>query len=181
MSGKGAFENLLATPEPPELGPGPRAGIETQEALERALGGAVGKSYSSGHKDQLIRALILLWHDHLDAAHIIAQNAENPDGAFVHGIVHRREPDYSNARYWFRRVGRHPAFPEIGRRAKALLESTGNQGLGEQLAPRSQWDALAFIDSCEQAAGRKSSDVPVNLLREIQRIETEALLAVLRG
>jgi hypothetical protein len=181
MSGKSAVEDLLATPEPPELGPGPRAGVQTKEALERALDGALGKSFSSGHKEQLIRALILLWHDHLDAAHVIARNAENPDGAFVHGIVHRREPDFTNARYWFRRVGRHPAFPEIGRRVKALLESNGNQGLGEKLASRSQWDALAFIDLCEQAAGRKPSEVPANLLREIQRIETEALLAVLCG
>ena len=31
------FEKLLTTPEPPELGPGPRAGVQPQAALNRAL------------------------------------------------------------------------------------------------------------------------------------------------
>src|SRR6188508_1192336 len=103
--------NLLETAQLPELGPGPRAGVrggrELREAVAEALNG------TNGERAELITALVLLWHDHLDAAHTIAQDLANSDGAFVHGIMHRREPDYSNAAYWFRRVGDHPAFPAL--------------------------------------------------------------------
>src|SRR5437762_2027511 len=112
---------LLATPELPELGPGPRAGIWEQPRLTRALDEIFRHANLPAENQQLIRSLVLLWHDHLDASHSIAQNISNPDGAFIHGIMHRREPDYSNATYWFQRVGQHPAFEEIASRARALL------------------------------------------------------------
>jgi hypothetical protein len=39
----------------------------------------------------------------------------------VHAIMHRREPDPWNSKYWWRRVGAHPCFPELARRAGAFL------------------------------------------------------------
>src|SRR5439155_4537203 len=107
MSGMDAIQKLLATPEPPDLGPGPRPGVETEGHLNRKLDEALRQTKLSIARQQLIRALVLLWHDHLDAAHVIAQEIESADGAFIHGIMHRREPDYGNAKYWFRRVGEH--------------------------------------------------------------------------
>jgi hypothetical protein len=49
--------------------------------------------------------------------------------------------------------------------------------LKKELAPRGEWDAFAFVDACESAAGKSAADGRVQLLREIQRIETEVLLA----
>src|SRR5436189_4088681 len=97
---------LLDTPELPELGPGPRRQVQPEAALNHAVEKLVGAAKLSQEKEQIVRALILLWHDHLEAAHVIAQEIENADGAFVHGIMHRREPDYGNAAYWFRRMGK---------------------------------------------------------------------------
>src|SRR5215472_18856895 len=108
------LNHFLATDETAELGPGPRSGVQSQTLLENRLRPMLEDSGLSQERQELIRALILLWHDHLEAAHVIAQNVEGPDGAFVHGIMHRREPDPGNAAYWFRRVGRHPAFGPIG-------------------------------------------------------------------
>jgi hypothetical protein len=53
-----------------------------------------------------------LWHDahgNWEGAHSIAQEIETPDAAWVHGYLHRKEGDTSNASYWYRRAGR-PVF-----------------------------------------------------------------------
>jgi len=171
------IDQLLATPEPPELGPGPRANAQPQAALNSVLDNSFRDTNLSATNQQLIRALVLLWHDHLDASHTLSQGIENPDGSLVHAIMHRREPDYSNSKYWWRRVGRHPCFSEITRRVTDFMKSKGERDLAAKLAPRGEWDAFAFVDACEAAAGLPAADTRVRLLREIQRIESECALA----
>ncbi len=163
------MEKLLETPEPPELGPGPRPGVQPISALQGQLKRVLATSRLSAERQQLVIALTLLWHDHLDASHEIAQGIDNPDGAFIHGIMHRREPDYSNAKYWFRRVQQHGAFHQIATRVNKLCHAS----TVKRLVRNGDWDAFAFIDCCEEAAKDDSS---VKQLRQIQRIETETLL-----
>lgn len=57
----------------------------------------------------LSAALVALWHDgrgDWDAAHRVAQDIEQPDGAWIHAYLHRKEGDASNAAYWYRRAGK---------------------------------------------------------------------------
>src|SRR5262249_24939293 len=110
------FAKLLDGAGLPPLGPGPRAGVRAQAELDRELAAMPQLAALPAERRELVRALVLLWHDHLEAAHTISQGIETADGAFVHGIMHRREPDYGNAKYWFRRVGRHPVFPSLAGR-----------------------------------------------------------------
>src|SRR6266446_6001259 len=91
MSAKEMFGTILTGAGLPELGPGPRAGVLPAAELDRELERVAGFAKLPGSRRELARALVLLWHDHLDAAHVIAQGIETPDGAFAHGIVHRRE------------------------------------------------------------------------------------------
>jgi hypothetical protein len=42
-------------------------------------------------------------------AHECAQADPGPSGAAVHAYLHRKDPDLSNARYWYNRAGRSPA------------------------------------------------------------------------
>jgi hypothetical protein len=42
-------------------------------------------------------------------AHECAQADPGPTAAAVHAYLHRKEPDLSNARYWYNRAGRTPA------------------------------------------------------------------------
>src|SRR5262245_19277607 len=51
---------------------------------------------------------VWLLHDFLDESHTISQSIDTPTGSYWHAIMHRREGDFSNAKYWFRRVGDHP-------------------------------------------------------------------------
>jgi hypothetical protein len=176
-----AFALLLATREPPQLGPGPRAGVEPEASLSLKLEKLFQETTFPADIQQLIQAVVLLWHDHLEAAHTIAQRLETPDGAWVHGIMHRREPDYANAAYWFGRARGHPVFPALADAVSGCLAAPAETVLREQLVPRGQWDPFAFVDACEQSAHLPESQAQVRILREIQRLESETLLDWLTG
>ena len=171
-------KDLMTTPEPAGLGPGPRSGVQSEAALTKALDESFRGSKVASDRVQLIRALIFLWHDHLDTAHRIAQEIQTADGAFVHGIVHRREPDYGNAAYWFRRVGLHPAFAELAANAGALAGVSTEAALKAKLIPNGKWDPMGMISACEQASVKRW----VETLRKVQQVETESILNwLLRG
>jgi hypothetical protein len=166
---------LLKTSELPELGPGPRSGVLSRSSLDVELQKIFQQTQLSSEKQELLRALVFLWHDHLDAAHEIAQSIDNPDGAYVHAIMHRREPDYGNSAYWFRHVGRHSTFHLLGKRAANLLSKDDKTMLRSELVPNSEWQPFAFVNACERASGRSDSVLDL-LLRQIQQIEFETLL-----
>jgi hypothetical protein len=175
-----SFSSLLATAEPADLGPGPRSGVQSLAALKSKVDQALAASNIAGARADLIRATIFLWHDHLDAAHELAQAVENRDGSYVHAIMHRREPDYSNAKYWFRRVGQHACFSELAVRAGDLLQAAGPIKLPGQLISRGQWDAFALVDACEMEAD-SPEEKRGRLLRQVQALEFELLLRHLVG
>lgn len=54
-----------------------------------------------------------LYVDALDRSHRISQGIDDSTGSFWHGIMHRREGDFSNSHYWFRRAGLHPVMERI--------------------------------------------------------------------
>ncbi len=57
----------------------------------------------------LAAPLVALWHDRRgdwEAAHRVAQDIPDPDGAWIHAFLHRKEGDLANAGYWYRRAGR---------------------------------------------------------------------------
>lgn len=54
-------------------------------------------------KPTCLAGLWLLAGD-LERSHQISQSINTPEGSYWHGIMHRREGDYPNARYWMRRV-----------------------------------------------------------------------------
>jgi hypothetical protein len=54
-------------------------------------------------------ALAALWYDakgDWEKAHRIAQDIDDPWGAWVHAYLHRKEGDSGNALYWYRRACR---------------------------------------------------------------------------
>lgn len=59
------------------------------------------------HEPALLAGL-WLYLDNLESSHTISQRDASPVGAYWHGIMHRREGDFSNAKYWFRQTGSLP-------------------------------------------------------------------------
>ena len=170
-----AFLQLIQTPDLPDLGPTPRASRLPLGELSDKVDGFIQETKLSPALQPVVRCAALLWHDYLDESHAISQNMHNADGSFLHAIMHRREPDYSNAKYWFQRVGPHPCFSEIARQVIRLLETS--KEMAAKLAPRSNWDPFAFVDACEAAARRPSADTTAQTLRAIQGIEFNGLLS----
>ncbi|MBW3635330.1 MAG: hypothetical protein KY445_02545 [Armatimonadetes bacterium] len=114
------------------------------------------------------RAGLLLWNDDLDGAHPIVQNIETSTGSFWHAIIHRREADFSNARYWWNRTGAHPVFEEIG---DLVLHRVPDFPLLD--AVRGGWNPVAFTNFCQKA---KEDGAFLAPLAETQRIEMKLLL-----
>jgi hypothetical protein len=169
-----AFKKLIATPDLPDLGPRVRSTRLSISDLNQLVERFVADPELSPDLGASLRSAALLWHDHLDESHEISQEIHTRDGSFLHGIMHRREPDYGNAKHWFNRVGNHPAYSEIGIRVKLFLEAEQQSSLLRQLIPRAAWDPFAFVDACEQAACKSGETTAT--LQAIQEIEFDSLL-----
>ena len=113
---------------------------------------------------------VWLLHDYLGESHTISQGIETPEGSFWHGIMHRREGDYSNAKYWFRRVGTHAVFEPLAQRAAELAAERGEPS--PKFITGGQCEPFAFVDACERAVrGGESAE----LCRVVQQAEWELL------
>jgi hypothetical protein len=121
---------------------------------------------------QACMAGLWLYFDFLDESHGISQDLDTPDGSYWHAILHRREPDYSNAKYWFRRVGNHPVFESLRQAAAELTRAAGTPRGSEFLVEQKAWDAFAFVDLCEAASRGRADEM---LCRQIQQREWKLL------
>lgn len=116
---------------------------------------------------------VWLYHDYLDESHRISQTIDTPTGSYWHGLMHRREPDYSNSKYWFRRVGVHPVFAELAAAAAGLAATHPPSPAAAFLKHAASWEPFAFIDLCEACVEGRAPDEL--LCRRIQQREWELL------
>lgn len=58
-------------------------------------------------KETLLKALNLDKNNKWDAAHSIVQDIRHPLAYWIHAYLHRKEPDLSNAAYWYSRAGKN--------------------------------------------------------------------------
>jgi hypothetical protein len=155
--------SALLTPERlPELGPG-----KPNETARSALTALTPESAFPNLRDRSMALACIsgLWllHDFLDESHAISQELDSPTGSYWHGIMHRREPDAGNAKYWFRRIGTHAIFPALSDEAALLGYADANK----------PWNPSEFIDCCE--ADRDTGSGREMVLRRVQLLEIHLL------
>jgi hypothetical protein len=67
-----------------------------------------------------------LWYDlngDWDKAHTIVQNLNDTNAMWIHAYLHRKEPDISNAKYWYRNAGKpYPEGQTYQQEAEQILE-----------------------------------------------------------
>jgi hypothetical protein len=122
MSSQAAAVMLEDLPDPVRRA---TAGLFEVLPLSEAMPDLVPKStaskeahrYAAGAESELaspaLKAGIWLYVDDLDRSHAISQGIADPTGSMWHAILHRREGDFSNAKYWLRGAGNHPALKAI--------------------------------------------------------------------
>ena len=116
-----------------------------------------------------------LWHDFLELSHNLSQAVDTPSGSYWHGIMHRREPDFPNSKYWFRRVDDHPMFPMLDDAAKQIASAADVDLAGQFLVTQETWDPFHFIDFCEKVLGTGTESE--QLARQIARREWQILFS----
>jgi hypothetical protein len=164
----------LITDRLPDLGPGKPDSAVRQELQSLTVENAfAGQKVIDRDSASCCLSAMWLWHDFLDESHKISQDIDSIDGSYWHGIMHRREPDYGNAKYWFHRVPRHAVFQPLAEAAHALAAEAQLDGPAQFLASQAEWDPYRFIDLCEAIArGRSKCDA---LAREIAKVEWQLL------
>ena len=171
--------SLLDTKEPPHMTMKARLGTKPLQALNAEIDAILANPHLDRRYCELSRAAVLLWHDHFEAAHELAQEVEGVDGSLMHGLIHRREPDFSNARYWFRRVGTaHPSFDCVVGKVKIALMGMKSELVARQLIPNDKWHPLGFVDFVEDAL-RREDPAYNHLMRQIQAAEFYCFLGTL--
>lgn len=163
---------LLRDPWVPPLGAGaPNHEVRAQlEALSSNHVFAPGRVRDGGMADAC-RAGLWLYHNFLEQSHQISQDLPTPTGSYWHALMHRQEPDFSNAKYWFRRVGAHPVYETLCRDAAELAVEA--PPAAAFLRTQATWDPFAFVDLCAAVlVGRAPGE---ELCRQIQKREWELL------
>ncbi len=88
-----------------------------------------------------------LWFDRLEESHRISQDIASPTGNFWHAILHRREGDFSNAKYWYSRCRAHRVNHILGAVTSSLIGDSSKSLLKHLGA--GDWDGAAFVDLVE--------------------------------
>jgi len=93
--------------------------------------------------------------------------------SFWHAIMHRREGDFSNSKYWYARAAGHPSLPSLAAAAADLVKrAPADKALLRLIM--SGWNANAFVDLVEAVEGNEA-DNRRDIAVQLQKLEWNIL------
>jgi hypothetical protein len=122
---------------------------------------------------ELLRAGLYLWHDYLDASHKISQSIASSTGSFWHAIMHRREGDFSNSKYWYARCADHPVLAIMSAQANPVLNPLPVDKSILKLTMNG-WNPAAFVDLVQNMAN-SPNDPRYKIAVALQKLEWRLL------
>jgi hypothetical protein len=122
---------------------------------------------------QAVLAGLWLWHDYLDASHTISQSIPSATGSFWHAIMHRREGDFSNSKYWNARCRNHPAYATLATHADEIVRHAPADKSVLRVTAQG-WNGDAFVDLVE-ALHDRPDDPRHSLAVAMQKAEWRVL------
>ena len=109
---------------------------------------AITDLHLSGTLSYNVAALLHLLNDGLNAAHGLCQaHEDDPTANYIHQIVHRREGDFGNTRYWVAKTGAHPFYTELAPLAKTAGRDSWSAGEMVTWATRGEHFAARLSDA----------------------------------
>jgi hypothetical protein len=175
------FWSRLKTEVPPDLCQRSRPGTRPVSWVESEVGRMGADLGLAAGPLERVRAAALLYHDHHNEAHDLVQDMTDLEGALIHALVHRREPDFWNAKYWFRRVGDHPVYRTLCKDLARLDGYPAGIALARSMTLTGTLDPLAMVDACESVLRLDPADPSVGFLRRVQDAEFRGLICFLAG
>jgi hypothetical protein len=168
-----AFERWIPEDLYRSLGPG-KLDCAIEAELDQLSTDALfsPKTIADDDMARLCLAAVWLAHDGLDPCHAICQDVHNNSGSYWHGIMHRREGDFSNAKYWFRRAAGHPAGAGILDAVRRIPVVDDPRAV--RLASDAEWDPLQFVDLCQTSVREAGSELEC-FCRRVQQAEWQIL------
>jgi hypothetical protein len=141
-----------------------------------AVAGLIEKGQEAANpKTILLQSAFYVCFDCFKEAHNIAQDHEGLIGNWLHAILHRREPDAGNSKYWYDRVKLPGKVSQgIAEESLKLLKSLSLQELEplqRKMSKSGAWEPEIFVDLCDQFRPKDPSSLAYWTLAKIQEIE----------
>jgi hypothetical protein len=145
----------------------------TPALARELLDGVRAEQLMLGARGPALLAGLWLWHDGLEESHRISQSMADSTGSFWHAIMHRREGDFSNSKYWYARAVGHPALATLASAAGEIV----NRAPADKSLLRiivSGWNPNAFVDLVV-AVHADEADGRYGIAVQLQQLEWRTL------
>lgn len=143
---------------------------------EREHTNKTGETRFPDELQDLVLASLWLLEGDLDSAHTHAQKWDSLHGCCWHAIMHRREGDWDNAKYWYQRASKSPVISNF--RQTILTQHYYRIVTPELVRPVKVDEFLDdWVDIHQKAVQPSAPENLVKTLRGLDWIEWQLLLA----